>query len=92
MAKAFKSDGTRERRIENEIVVDCYTPEGCAMGWLCYHDRKRAWPFTVRRIAEHTLSPLTKSGVVEVLRLAISHTAITVTICSRPAKSSGFRV
>ena len=31
-----KLNRARERRIEQEIVVDAYTPEERAIGWHCY--------------------------------------------------------
>ncbi len=33
-------NSAREKRISNEIVVDCYSPEESAMGWCYYLEGK----------------------------------------------------
>jgi len=40
----------RERRIEQEIIVDAYTPEERAIGWHCYLDKLR-FPFRAQLCA-----------------------------------------
>lgn len=36
MAKPKKTDKFREKRIDEEIIVDCYGEAGRAMGWYYY--------------------------------------------------------
>jgi hypothetical protein len=38
-------DPERESRIEDEVLVDTYTPEECAMGWYYYLQDKMQFPF-----------------------------------------------
>jgi len=50
----------RERRIEQEIIVDAYTPEERAIGWHCYRGDKLRFPFqgaTMRRRASSSCMP-----------------------------------
>ena len=61
---------TREKRIADEIVVDCYTAGECAMGWYYYLEGKLSFPFTARCIATRLVSPLKKGEKVEVLGMA----------------------
>lgn len=35
---------TREKRIADEVVVDCYTAEESAMGWYYYLEGKLSFP------------------------------------------------
>ena len=60
----------RERRIEQEIVVDAYTPEERAIGWHCYLDDKLGFPFKAKCVAAREISPLKKGEEVEVLGMA----------------------
>jgi hypothetical protein len=60
----------RERRIEQEIVVDAYTSDERAIGWHCYLDDKLGFPFKAKCIAAREISPLKKGEVVEVLGMA----------------------
>ena len=60
----------REHRIEQEIVVDAYTPEERAIGWHCYLDDKLRFPFKAKCVSVREISPLKKGEEVEVLRLA----------------------
>lgn len=61
---------TREKRITDEIVVDCYTAEESAMGWYCYLEGKLSFPFTARCIAVRSVSPLKKGETAEVVAMA----------------------
>ena len=65
-----KPNPARERRITCEIVVDAYTPEERAIGWHCYLDDKRRFPFKAKCIAAREISPLQKGEEVEVLGMA----------------------
>jgi hypothetical protein len=60
----------RGKRITDEIVVDCYSPEESAMGWYCYLDGKLSFPFTARCIATRSVSLLKKGERVEVVAMA----------------------
>ena len=61
---------TREKRIADEVVVDCYTAEECAVGWYCYLEGKLSFPFTARCIATRSVSPLKKKEKAEVIGVA----------------------
>lgn len=60
----------RERRIEQEIVVDAYTSDERAIGWHCYLDDKLRFPFKAKCIAVRGISPLKQGEEVEVLGMA----------------------
>ncbi|HZP93898.1 MAG TPA: calcium-binding protein [Burkholderiales bacterium] len=62
----------RERRIEQEIVVDAYNEEERAIGWHCYLDGKLRFPFKAKCIAAREISPLKIGEEVEVLGMAPS--------------------
>lgn len=64
------STAPRERRIEQEIVVDAYGPDERAIGWHCYLDGKLRFPFKAKCIAARNISPLKKGEEVEVLGMA----------------------
>jgi len=66
MSKA-KKNAERERRIENEIIVDAYGPEEQAMGWYYYLEGKLQFPFTATCVAERAISLLRKGDEVEIL-------------------------
>jgi hypothetical protein len=63
-------DPIREERIHNEAIVDAYGPEEQAMGWYYYLENKIRFPFQAKCIAPKVVSPLRKSEIVEVRRLA----------------------
>lgn len=69
MAKA-KQDKQRERRIQEEIVVDAYGSEEQAMGWYYYLEEHLRFPFRAKCIAQRAISPLRKGQEVEVVGLA----------------------
>ena len=60
----------RERRIEQEIVVDAYTSDEQAMSWYYYLEEKLAFPFKAKCIAVRGISPLRKDEEVDVLDMA----------------------
>ena len=60
----------RERRIEDEIVVDCYSPEEQAAGWYAYLDDTLQVPFPARCVRERRISPLRVGDEVEVVGMA----------------------
>jgi len=61
------SNRARERRIDQEIVVDAYTPEERAIGWHCHLDVKLRFPVNAKCLAAREISPLKKGEAVEVL-------------------------
>ena len=65
-----KEDRERERRIQMEIVVDCYGEIEHAIGWHCYLDDQLKFPFRARCVALRVISPLTKGEEIEVLKMA----------------------
>jgi hypothetical protein len=65
-----EEDEERERRIENEIIVDSYGPEEQALGWHAYLSGKMHFPFMARCISRRTISPLEPDEEVEVLGMA----------------------
>jgi hypothetical protein len=66
MAKR-KIDKSREARIDDEIIVDCYGEAERAMGWYCYLEDRLEFPFTAKCIATRSISPLKTGVVVEVI-------------------------
>lgn len=60
----------RERRIEQEIVVDAYTSDERALSWYYHLEEKLAFPFKARCTAERSVSPLKKGEKVEVVGMA----------------------
>lgn len=60
----------RERRIEQEIVVDAYTSEERAMSWCYYLEEKLAFPFKAQCVSLRAISPLKKGEEVEVVGMA----------------------
>jgi Calcium binding len=69
LAKA-KRDPARDKRIENEAVVDAYGPEERAMGWYYYLENKIRFPFRAKCIRAKVISPLLKGETVEVRCMA----------------------
>jgi Calcium binding len=68
--KRPSSNRARERRIEQEIIVDAYTSDERAMSWYYYLEGKLAFPFKAKCVAEPAVSPFKKGEVVEVLGIA----------------------
>jgi hypothetical protein len=60
----------REDRIHDEVIVDAYGPQECAMGWFYYLENQLRFPFEARCLAANLVSPLRKGETVEVLRMA----------------------
>jgi hypothetical protein len=68
--KKPKKDPVREERIENEAIADANGPEEQAMGWYYYLENKIRFPFRAKCIVSKVVSPLRRSEIVEVRRLA----------------------
>ncbi len=69
-AKRPRWNRARERRIEQEIIVDAYTSDEQAMGWYYYLEEKLAFPFKAKCATARGISPLKQGEVVEVLGMA----------------------
>lgn len=65
-----KLNRAREKRIVDEIIVDCYGPQEQALGWYYYLEEKLKFPFKARCVAVRSVSPLKKGEAVEVLGMA----------------------
>jgi hypothetical protein len=62
-------DPARERRIDNEAIVDTYGKEERAMGWYCYLEGKLRFPFRARCVDEKRTSPLQVGEEVEAVAM-----------------------
>ncbi len=60
----------REERIEQEIVVDAYTPDERAMGWYYYLEGKLRFPFTATCIKRRATSPFKLGESLSITGLA----------------------
>jgi hypothetical protein len=69
MAKP-KIDNSREERINDEIVVDCYGEAERAMGWYYYLKDCLVFPFTAKCISSRPISPLKTGEEVDVIGMA----------------------
>jgi hypothetical protein len=69
MAKR-KTDKSREERIDEKIIVDCYGEAERAMGWYYYLEDRLGFPFNAKCIATRSISPLKTGEVVEVVGMA----------------------
>lgn len=62
----IKENKIREKRIYDEIIVDCYDESERAMGWYYYLEGKINFPFKAKCIIAKRISPLKKGEEVEV--------------------------
>lgn len=65
-----QSDPEREKRIDMEIIVDCYGEPERALGWHTHLQDRLEFPFTARCIARRVTSPLQVGDEIEVTGLA----------------------
>lgn len=65
-----KRNARRDRRIEQEILVETYSDEDDAMAWHNYLEEKLHFPFRATCIAERVISPLRLGDRVEVVGMA----------------------
>ena len=63
-------NGSREHRIDMEIVVDAYNEEERAMGWYYYLEDSLHFPFKARCVLKRHVSPLSVGEEVEAVRMA----------------------
>lgn len=68
MSKSDK-DNARQKRIDYEIVVDCYDEEEQMTGWHCYLGDNLSFPFKAKCIKERSVSPLEVGEVIKVLNM-----------------------
>ena len=64
-----KGNKVREKRIIDEIIVDCGNEEQ-AMGWYYYLEDNLDFPFTAKCIIKRPTSPLKIGEIVEVTGMA----------------------
>lgn len=62
-------NGSREHRIDMEIVVDAYNEEERAMGWYYYLENSLRFPFKARCIRKRHVSPLRVGEEVEAVQM-----------------------
>lgn len=67
--KPAKKEPAREKRIDMEIVVDCYGAEEQATGWYYYLEDSLAFPFAALCMEKRPTSPLKLKEKVEVVGL-----------------------
>jgi len=70
MRKTSIKEPARERRIDMEVVVDCYGAEEQAMGWYYYLEDNLGFPFMARCVKKRDISPLKLMEKVEVVGLS----------------------
>ncbi|MEN6620289.1 MAG: calcium-binding protein [Smithella sp.] len=68
--REIERDEDRERRIEDEAIVDAYGPEEQALGWYYYLEDKISFPFTARCTESKHNSPIKKGEKVSVIEMA----------------------
>jgi hypothetical protein len=65
-----RTDRRREARIANEIVVDAYGPDECAMGWYYHLECKLRFPFEATCVKRSATSPLRVGETITVTGMA----------------------
>jgi hypothetical protein len=63
-------DEDRERRIQDEAIVDAYGPDEQAIGWYYYLEEHIIFPFKACCVSSRITSPLKIGEVVKVLEMA----------------------
>jgi len=67
--KEKKKEPAREKRIDMEVVVDCYGAEEQAMSWYYYLEDTLEFPFTATCVKKRASSPLKLKELVDVVGL-----------------------
>ena len=67
--KETPENKAREKRIRDEVIVDCYGSEEVLIGWLTYLQDNLDYPFEAECIKEKKISPLLEGEKVTVLEL-----------------------
>ena len=63
-------DEERERRVQDEAIVDAYGPEEQPLGWYYYLETHMTFPFRARCIYSHKTSPLKVGEMLQVVEMA----------------------
>lgn len=69
MKKVIKKEPAREKRINDDIVVDAYDAWEQAMGWYYYLEDAIEFPFTAMCVKKRPISPLKLKEKVDVVGL-----------------------
>jgi hypothetical protein len=69
MSKSAKKEPAREKRIDYDIVVDCYGASEQAMGWYYYLEDNLVFPFTAICVKKRASSPLKLKEKVDAVGL-----------------------
>lgn len=69
MGRAAKKEPARERRINDDIVVDAYDAWEQAMGWYYYLEDNLEFPFAAACVKKRAISPLKLKEKVDVVGL-----------------------
>src|SRR3990172_7951257 len=64
-----KKEPAREKRIDMEVVVDCYGAEEQAMSWYYYLEDTLEFPFMATCVKKRASSPLKLKELVDVVGL-----------------------
>ena len=71
MAKSRpKLNRRREQRLENEILIDSYTPDERAMSWYYYLEGKLRFPFLATCMKSRAISPFRVGESLSITGLA----------------------
>jgi hypothetical protein len=65
-----EKDPEREKRIEYEIIVDCYGEYEHAAGWWNHLEDRLQFPFLAKCISQRSISPLKVGEQVKVEKMA----------------------
>lgn len=68
--KRVAIDEERERRIDNEVIVDAYDEIEMAMGWYYYLEGKISFPFDAICSVKKRTSPLKIDETVSVIKMS----------------------
>lgn len=63
------NDISRQDRIEDEVIVDCYDEYEMAMGWFYYLHDNISFPFKAVVLGNSKISTLEEGDMVEVVEL-----------------------
>ncbi len=68
--KKIQRDEEREKRIQDEAIVDAYGLEEQALGWYYYLDDKISFPFIAKCVEARSISPLKVGEKITVTGMA----------------------
>jgi hypothetical protein len=70
VAKKPQREPRREKRINDEILIECYDDHDVATAWFVYIEQQLQFPFTATCISKRVVSPLRVKDEVEVIEMA----------------------